>query len=72
MRHARDMHARKVHAHETPTHHYFGGSLAPIVVDLSRSELQNTSFCASCGVVPIALRSGSGVRERGSSAPSLP
>jgi len=23
--------------------------------DLSRSEFQNTSFCASCGVVPIAL-----------------
>jgi hypothetical protein len=22
------------------------------VVDLSRSELQNTRFCASCGVVP--------------------
>jgi hypothetical protein len=27
------------------------------VVDLSRSELQNTSFCASCGVVPMARRS---------------
>ena len=26
------------------------------VIDLSRSELQNTSFCASCRVVPIALR----------------
>jgi uncharacterized protein YjbI with pentapeptide repeats len=22
------------------------------MIDLSRSELQNTSFCASCGVVP--------------------
>jgi hypothetical protein len=27
-----------------------------LLVDLSRSELQNTSLCASCGVVPIALR----------------
>ena len=26
------------------------------VVDLSRSELQNTSFCASLRVVPIARR----------------
>jgi hypothetical protein len=46
---AREMHAREVHAHETLTN---GGA----VVDLSRSELQNTSLCASCGVVPIALR----------------
>jgi hypothetical protein len=41
-----------VHAHETPAHHCFGGSLAQTVVDLSRSEFQNTS----CEVVPIALR----------------
>jgi hypothetical protein len=30
-------------------------SLARDKVDFSRSELQNTSFCASCGVVPVAL-----------------
>jgi hypothetical protein len=59
--HAYEMHARKVHAyetsaHETPAHHCFGGSLAQKVVDLLRSGFQNTSFCASCGVVPIALR----------------
>jgi len=47
--HAREMHAREVHAHETLTN---GGA----VVDLSRSELQKTSFYASCGVVPIARR----------------
>jgi hypothetical protein len=35
--------------------HCFGGSLAQTVVDLSRSEFQNTSFCASAGVVPIVL-----------------
>jgi hypothetical protein len=52
---AREMHAREVHAHETLTN---GGA----VVDLSRSELQNTSLCASCGVVPIALRMASSVR----------
>ena len=42
----------------TPMRHLpanFGGSLAQTVVDLSRSELQNTSFCASCEVVHIAL-----------------
>src|ERR1700722_6176727 len=50
------MHARKVHAHETPAHHCFGDSLAQTVVDLSRSEFQNTSFCAGCRVVPIARR----------------
>ena len=32
---------------ETPTHHCFGGSLAQTVVNLSRSEFQNSSFCAS-------------------------
>jgi hypothetical protein len=48
---AREMHAREVHAHETLTN----GSM---VVDLSRSELQKTSFYASCGVVPIAHRRG--------------
>jgi hypothetical protein len=47
--HARKMHAREVHAHETLIN---GG----VVVDLSRSELQKTSFYASCGVVPIARR----------------
>jgi hypothetical protein len=47
--HAHEMHAREVHAHETLTN---GGA----VVDLSRSELQKTSFCASCGVVPMARR----------------
>jgi hypothetical protein len=47
--HAHEVHAHEVHAHETLTN---GGA----VVNLSRSELQNTSFCASCGVVPIALR----------------
>src|SRR5271156_1857892 len=47
--HAREMHAREVHAHETLTN---GGA----VVDLSRSELQKTSFCASCGVVPMTRR----------------
>jgi hypothetical protein len=47
--HAHNVHAREVHAYETLTN---GGA----VVDLSRSELQNTSFCASCGVVPIARR----------------
>ena len=52
MVHAHHMHDRKGHAHETPAHHYFGGSLAQTVVDLSRSEFQNTS----CEVVPIALR----------------
>jgi hypothetical protein len=54
--HAYEMHARKVHAHEIPAHHCFGGSLAQTVVDLSRSEFQNTSFYASSGVVPIACR----------------
>jgi hypothetical protein len=46
---AHEMHARKVHAYETPAHYCFGGSLAQTVIDLSRSEFQNTSFCASCG-----------------------
>src|SRR5271156_177322 len=36
------MHAREVHAYETLTN---GGA----VVDLSRSELQKTSFCAAAG-----------------------
>src|SRR5271155_3187683 len=40
--HAYEMHAREVHAHETLTN---GGA----VVDLSRSELAKTSFCASAG-----------------------
>ena len=40
--HAREMHAREVQAHETLTN---GGA----VVDLSRSELAKTSFCASAG-----------------------
>jgi hypothetical protein len=40
--HVDEMHAREVHAHETLTN---GGA----VVDLSRSELQKKSFCASCG-----------------------
>jgi hypothetical protein len=40
--HAREVHAREVHAHETLTS---GGA----VVDLSRSELAKTSFCASAG-----------------------
>jgi hypothetical protein len=30
------------------------------MIDLSRSELQNTSFCTSCRVVSIALRRGVG------------
>jgi hypothetical protein len=52
--HVHDMHAyeiydHKVHAHETPAHYCFGGFLAQMVVDLSRSEFQNSSFCASCG-----------------------
>src|SRR6266516_76253 len=45
--HVHDMHARKVHGHETPAHQYFGDSLAQTVVDLSRSEFQNTSFCGN-------------------------
>jgi hypothetical protein len=44
-----EMHAGEVHAHETLTN---GGA----VVDLSRSELQKTSFCASCTVVPMTRR----------------
>jgi hypothetical protein len=55
--HAREMHAREVHAHETLTN---GGA----VVDLSRSELQKTSFYASCGVVPIARRRSTDVARR--------
>jgi len=55
------MHAYEAHAHETPVHHYFSGPLAQTVVDLSRSECQNTSFCASCEVVPITL--GTSVRQ---------
>ena len=63
--HVHDMHARKVHAHETPAHHYFGSSLAQTVVDLSRSELQNTSFCASCEVEVVYGYGGAGpIRKR--------
>jgi hypothetical protein len=61
--HAREMHAREMHAHKTHAHemhaHETHASRSPIlqtVLDLSRSELQKTSFCASCGVVPIARR----------------
>jgi hypothetical protein len=61
--HAHEMHPHEVHPHETRAyeihardmhaHHCFGGSL---VVDLSRSEFQNTSFCASGGVVAYSWR----------------
>src|SRR5271170_3417476 len=50
--HSHEMHPRGVHAHETPAHHCFGGSLAQTVVALSRSEFENTSFCAGCGGGP--------------------
>src|SRR5271156_5208708 len=60
---ARDMHARKVHAHGIPAHHCFRGSLTQTVVALSRSEFQNTSFCASCGMVPILRRSQRKIRQ---------
>jgi hypothetical protein len=50
------MHACEVHAHETPAYYYFGGSLAQTMVHLSRSEFKNTSFGASCGVVPMTRR----------------
>jgi hypothetical protein len=69
--HAHKMRAREVHAHETPAHHCPGSSLAQTVVDLSRSEFQNTSFCASCGVVPIA-RGTSAQRVRRITAPTPP
>jgi hypothetical protein len=52
------MHAREMHAHEVHAMRHIP-SRSPIlqmVVDLSRSELQNTSFCASYRVVPIARR----------------
>src|SRR2546429_7451927 len=62
--HAREMHAHEVHTCEAHTYEvhalemhvrkvgisYLTNGCA--VVDLSRSEFENTSFCASCGVVP--------------------
>jgi hypothetical protein len=52
---AHEMTPKKVHANETPAHHCFGGSLAQTVVDLSRSEFQNGSFCGLVQeVAPVA------------------
>jgi hypothetical protein len=45
--HVHEVYPHGMHAHKTLTN---GGA----VVDLSRSELQKTSFGGSCGVVPIA------------------
>jgi hypothetical protein len=66
--HACEVHPHEMHAHEmtpiryTPMRHpptiALVASLAQTVIDLSRSEFQNTSFCTSCGVVPIARRTG--------------
>jgi hypothetical protein len=55
--HAREMHAHEVHAHETLTN---GGA----VVDLSRSELQKTSFYASYGVVPMFKEQFKGCKSK--------
>jgi hypothetical protein len=54
--HAYEMHARKVLENLQIFHLTNGGA----VVDLSRSELQNTSFCASCGVVERSLLRAAG------------
>src|SRR5947209_521599 len=53
-----------------PAHHCFGGSLAQTVVDLSRPEFQNMSFCASCA--PAAASRRVGPYDRLATASGLP
>jgi hypothetical protein len=51
--------AHEVHAHEVPAHEVPAYEVpAHKVVDLSRSELQNTSFCVSCGADRRDLENG--------------
>jgi hypothetical protein len=54
---AREMHAYEIHTHEVHIRKVLGEiSRSLAVVDLSRSELQNTSFCAKEIKVPIGRR----------------